>query len=126
MKNAKYIVLGLLMSMSLSLSARMYTVGEKIYVNVNQSDKVGDWSQADAKLFIVLYQSTDKSNSKKWIHLTATGSGSKIFEGTLPSDIRPWYDEAYMVREDPNTLNIWNQSCEFYIPDNYNPETGKG
>lgn len=125
-KKTRYIVLGLLMSLSLSMSARMYTVGEKIYVNVNQSDNVGDWSQADAKLFIVLYQSTDKSNSKKWIHLTATGSGSKIFEGTLPSDIRSWYDEAYMVREDPNTLNIWNQSCEFYIPDNYNPETGKG
>ena len=96
----KYIILGLLMIVSLSVSARMYSVGEKIYVNVVQNDKRGDWSQANAKLFIVLYQSTDKSNSEKWIHLTESSAGSKVFAGTLPSDIRAWYDQAYMVRED--------------------------
>ena len=120
MKNVRYIVLGLLLSTTLSVSARMYKAGEKVYINAVQSDGLGDWSQANAKLFLYFYQSTNTSNSE-WVALSRVGT-SNLFEGTL-NPYHPWYDRVSVIRKSPSgTINNWsdrwNQSCDIIIPDN--------
>lgn len=125
-KKTKYIVLGLLMSMTLSVNARMYTAGEQVYLNSDQSDsEVSDqkfnWKNDNAKLFLYFFQSTNASNNE-WMTLNPTESGSNVFVGTM-SGSNPWYDRVIVVRKDPsgtagNWDNKWNQSCDINIPDN--------
>ncbi len=125
-KKTKYIVLGLLMSMTLSVNARMYTAGEQVYLNSDQSDsEEGDqkfnWKNDNAKLFLYFFQSTNASNNE-WMTLNPTEPGSNVFVGTM-SGSNPWYDRVIVVRKDPNGTagnwdNKWNQSCDINIPDN--------
>ena len=119
--NIKYILLlcTLLIS-AVRANARMYHSGEKIYVNAVQNDGLGDWSQANAKLFLYFYQSTGSSNSE-WVELSRVGT-SNVFEGTLVPN-NPWYDRVSVIRKGPegtagNWNNRWNQSCDIIIPDN--------
>ena len=122
----KYIVLGLLMSMTLSVNARMYTAGEQVYLNSDQSasevsDQKFNWKNDNAKLFLYFFQSTNASNNE-WITLNPTEPGSNVFVGTM-SGSNPWYDRVIVVRKDPsgtagNWNNKWNQSCDINIPDN--------
>lgn len=126
MKNAKYIVLGCLMSMSLSLSARMYKAGETVYINSDQnssseSDQKFNWKDANAKLFLYFFQSTSTGNYE-WVTMTATESGSNVFVGSI-NGAHPWYDRVIVVRKSPsgtagNWNDKWNQSCDITIPDN--------
>ena len=125
-KKTKYIVLGLLMSMTLSVNARMYTAGEQVYLNSDQSDsEEGDqkfnWKNDNAKLFLYFFQSTNASNNE-WMTMNPTEPGSNVFVGTM-SGSNPWYDRVIVVRKDPsgtagNWDNKWNQSCNINIPDN--------
>ena len=125
-KKTKYIVLGLLMSMTLSVNARMYTAGEQVYLNSDQSDsEEGDqkfnWKNDNAKLFLYFFQSTNASNNE-WMTMNPTEPGSNVFVGTM-SGSNPWYDRVIVVRKDPNGTagnwdNKWNQSCDINIPDN--------
>ena len=122
----KYIVLGLLMSMTLSVNARMYTAGEQVYLNSDQSasevsDQKFNWKNDNAKLFLYFFQSTNASNNE-WITLNPTEPGSNVFVGTM-SGSNPWYDRVIVVRKDPsgtagNWDHKWNQSCDINIPDN--------
>ena len=122
----KYIVLGLLMSMTLSVNARMYTAGEQVYLNSDQSasevsDQKFNWKNDNAKLFLYFFQSTNASNNE-WMTLNPTEPGSNVFVGTM-SGSNPWYDRVIVVRKDPsgtagNWDNKWNQSCDINIPDN--------
>jgi len=127
----RYIVLGLLMSLALSVSARMYEVGEQVYVNVLQSGVDGnDWSKDNAKLFLYFFQSTDNTKSM-WVSLSPIESGSKVYVGTMPSNIEPWYDLVSVVRKSStgtadNWNDRWNQSCDINIPNNYNPDDNTG
>ena len=131
MKTTRYIVLGLLLSATLSVSARMYTAGEQVYVNVLQSGVEGnDWSTADAKLFLYFFQSTNTSKNI-WVSLSPIEDGSKVYVGTMPQNIEPWYDRVSVVRKKPNGTagnwdDRWNQSCDIRIPDNYNPNDNTG
>ena len=125
-KNVKYIVLGLLMSMTLSVNARMYTAGEQVYLNSDQSasevsDQKFNWKNDNAKLFLYFFQSTNASNNE-WMTLNPTEPGSNVFVGTM-SGSNPWYDRVIVVRKDPNGTagnwdHKWNQSCDINIPDN--------
>ena len=122
----KYIVLGLLMSMTLSVNARMYTAGEQVYLNSDQSasevsDQKFNLKNDNAKLFLYFFQSTNASNNE-WITLNPTEPGSNVFVGTM-SGSNPWYDRVIVVRKDPsgtagNWDHKWNQSCDINIPDN--------
>ena len=122
----KYIVLGLLMSMTLSVNARMYTAGEQVYLNSDQSasevsDQKFNWKNDNAKLFLYFFQSTNASNNE-WITLNPTEPGSNVFVGTM-SGSNPWYDRVIVVRKDPsgtagNWDHKWTQSCDINIPDN--------
>lgn len=122
----KYIVLGFLMSMTLSVNARMYTAGEQVYLNSDQSasevsDQKFNWKNDNAKLFLYFFQSTNASNNE-WITLNPTEPGSNVFVGTM-SGSNPWYDRVIVVRKDPsgtagNWDHKWTQSCDINIPDN--------
>lgn len=131
MRTTRYIVLGLLMTLALNLSARMYEVGEQVYVNVLQSGVDGnDWSKDNAKLFLYFFQSTDNTKSM-WVPLSPIESGSKVYVGTMPSNIEPWYDLVSVVRKSStgtagNWNDRWNQSCDINIPNNYNPDDNTG
>ena len=110
-------ILGLLMSLALGVSAREYVKGEKVYVNVKQSDAVGDWSKAGAKLFLYFYQSW--ASDTKWLQLTQVEGDiyAVTMENTTP------YDRVLVVRKSSsgtggNWDNIWNQSKDITIPDN--------
>ncbi len=128
---AKYIVLGCLIGMALSVQARMYTVGEQVYVNVLQEGVAGnDWSKDNAKLFLYFFQSTNRSKNV-WLTLTPTEAGSKVYVGTMPSNIEPWYDRVSVVRKSSsgtagNWNDRWNQSCDIKIPEYYNPDDNSG
>lgn len=123
---ARYIVLGLLMSLSLSLSARTYKAGEYIYINTDQSSSQEsgqqfNWKNDGAKLFLYFFQSTNTGNNE-WVTMSATESGSNVYSGTM-SGSHPWYDRVIVVRKDPNGTagnwdHKWNQSCDINIPDN--------
>ncbi len=123
---AIYIVLGLLMSLSLSLSARTYKAGESIYINTDQSSSQEsgqqfNWKNDGAKLFLYFFQSTATGNNE-WVTMSATESGSNVYSGTM-SGTHPWYDRVIVVRKDPNGTagnwdHKWNQSCDINIPDN--------
>lgn len=114
------------MSMTLSVNARMYTAGEQVYLNSDQSDsEEGDqkfnWKNDNAKLFLYFFQSTNASNNE-WMTMNPTEPGSNVFVGTM-SGSNPWYDRVIVVRKDPsgtagNWDNKWNQSCNINIPDN--------
>ena len=126
MKNGKYIVLGLLMSMALNVHARMYTAGEQVYINSDQSaskesDQKFNWKSDNAKLFLYFYQSTATGNNE-WVTMNETESGSDVFVGTMGGN-HPWYDRVIVVRKSPsgtagNWNDKWNQSCDINIPDN--------
>ena len=114
------------MSMTLSVNARMYTAGEQVYLNSDQSDsEVSDqkfnWKNDNAKLFLYFFQSTNASNNE-WMTMNPTEPGSNVFVGTM-SGSNPWYDRVIVVRKDPsgtagNWDHKWTQSCDINIPDN--------
>lgn len=111
----RYIIAGLLMSVALSVSARTYVNGERIYINVNQSF---NWRNDNAKLYVYLFQSW--SSGTKWAELSAlTGD---IYEGTISTNGEEYYDRIIVVRKDPNNAGtgwggtIWNQTCDIEIP----------
>ena len=114
MKNARYIVLGCLMSLALSVQARVYVAGEKVYVNVNQSF---NWADADAKLFLYFFQSWDSGT--RWLEMTQ--EQGDVYAVTMPVDAM--YDRVIVVRKTPtgtagNWNDRWNQTCSIEIPDN--------
>ena len=111
----KYIVLGLLMTFALSVSARMYPEGDVIFVNVQQADGIGNWAKDNAKLFAYLYQESNSSNNV-WIRLNPIKSGSTIYYGTMPSGKAPWFDKAQIIRQSPSGEE-WNKSGVMDIPD---------
>lgn len=122
----RYIVLGLLMTFALSVSARMYTAGEQVYINSDQSSSSEtsqqfNWKDANAKLFLYFFQSTNAGNYE-WVTMQAVELGSNVFVGTMSGN-HPWYDRVIVVRKDPNGTAgnwdyNWNQSCDIVIPDN--------
>ena len=121
-KTIKYIVLlCALLSQAVHIDARMINAGEKVYINSYQSDGVGDWSQANAKLFLYFFQSTSPSNCE-WVELSRVETGSKYFVGTITPNYS-WYDYVIVVRKSESGTagwdNVWNQSCDIEIPDNW-------
>ena len=122
-KAIKYIVLScVLLCVAVHVDARMIASGEKVFINASQSDGVGDWSQANAKLFLYFFQSTSPSNSE-WVELSRVEEGSNYFVGTLvPYHL--WYDRVSVIRKSEsgsagNWDDRWNQSCDIEIPDNW-------
>ncbi len=112
--NAKYIVLGLLVSLTLSMQARSFVAGEEIYVNMQQDF---DWSTANAKLYLYLFN----ANSNMWLDLTQ--ENGKLYKGTFSSNCS--YDQAIVVRKNPanaghDWTGVWTQTGDIDIVDDWN------
>lgn len=114
MRNAKYIVLGLLMSMAVGVSARNFVQGEEIYVNAQQDF---DWSTANAKLYLYLFNSTGNT----WLDLTQ--EDNKIYKAVFPTSCS--YSTVIVVRKNPANAGhdwngVWNQTSDMDIPNDWN------
>ena len=114
MRNAKYIVLGLLMSMAVGVSARNFTKGEEIYVNAQQDF---DWSIANAKLYLYFFNSSGNT----WLDLTQ--ENGKIYKAVFSAASA--YDNVIVVRKNPANAShdwtgVWNQTADINIPNDWN------
>lgn len=113
MKNARYIVFGLLISMALSMSARIFVQGEEIYVNAKQSDAIGDWSKDGAKLYLYFFENTNY----EWVQLTK--ADGDIYKATFAS--AHTYSKVIVVRGTAADWGSkWNQSPDIDIPNDWN------
>ena len=113
MKNARYIVFGLLISMALSMSARTFVQGEEIYVNAKQSDAIGDWSKDGAKLYLYFFENTNY----EWVQLTK--ADGDIYKATFAS--AHTYSKVIVVRGTAADWGSkWNQSPDIDIPNDWN------
>lgn len=116
MKNStKYIVLALLMSATLSLSARDFVQGDRIYVQPIQSDAIGDWGKDGANLFLYLFGG---SSGTSWLKLNLSVGG--VYAATFTANCN--YNKVIVVRKsntdtNANWNNVWNQTCDLTIPD---------
>lgn len=111
----RYLVLGLLMSLALGVSAREFVKDEQVFVNVNQDF---NWGTANAKLFLYFYQTWD--NDTYWLELHQVNGN--FYAATWDKDVV--FDRAIIVRKEPsgtsgNWNNRWNQTCSFDIPNDY-------
>ena len=112
--NAKYIVLGLLVSLTLSIQARSFVAGEELYVNMQQDF---DWTTDNAKLYLYLFNST----GNMWLDLTQ--ENGKLYKGTFSSNCS--YDQAIVVRKNPanaghDWTGVWTQTGDIDIVDDWN------
>ena len=110
----RLIVLSLSVILTLSTYARVYSAGEKVYVNVQQDF---NWSDASAKLYLYFFQSWDTDT--KWMELTHLSGNLYV----MTWDADAVYDRVIVVRKDPATPGanwsgtIWNQTCNLTIPE---------
>ena len=115
MKNTRYIVLALLMSAALSLSARDFIQGDRIYVQPIQSDAIGNWGKDGANLFLYLFGG---SSGASWLKLNFSAGG--VYAATFTANVN--YNKVIVVRKsntdtNANWNNVWNQTCDLTIPD---------
>ncbi len=116
MKNGKYIILGLLMTLALNISARTFRTGEELYVNMQQSF---DWTSDGAILYLYLF---DNNGHNTWLNLTQ--ENGKLYKGTVSS--QKDYTTAIVVRKNPSNPakqfdgDVWNQTEDMNIPDDWN------
>ena len=113
MKTIKYIVsLAAVCMLAMSVSARTFEPGEKIYVNTDQTIREGggniNWTDANAKLFLCIFKYG--GSNLKWV--TLSEENGKIYGGEIPAGD---YDIFIVVRKEPsgtpdNWNNIWTQT----------------
>ena len=121
-----FIAICMLTGMVLTLHARMYQFGEQVYINTDQTSYhvAGldiNWKDADAKLFLYFFQSTNDTHYE-WVTLTSLEPSSNVYRGTLVCTY-PWYDKVIVVRKAPYGFEgdwdyVWTQTCDINIPDN--------
>ena len=112
MKTTRYIVLTLLASLALSLNARDFVNGEKIYVNTQQE---WNWTNDNANLFLYLFGGT---SGEKWLKLSQVTGAHYVATFTANGN----YAKVIVVRKsntdaNANWNNVWNQTCDLTIPE---------
>lgn len=117
-KKTKYIVLGLLMSMTLSVNARTFLANDQIRVHTDQSfhDAQFQWDKDYAVLWLYMYG----PSGNEWIKLNYVSPG--LFVANMPQGKN--YDHLILVRKDSNKPDasfndggVWNRTCRLTIPD---------
>ena len=117
MKNGKYIVLGLLMSMTLSVNARTFLANDEIRVYTDQTYHDGEihWDWDYSVLWLYLFN-TDNSNTL-WLQLQYVEDN--WFSATIPAGSD--FNRLILVRKASGKGSGWsdivNQTCNIQIPD---------
>ncbi len=114
MRTTRYLLVALLAVIALGINARTFYKGEEIYVNVQQSDEIGDWSKDGAKIYLYFFEG---SNKYEWLELQK--ENGSIYKGTISSERS--YPNVIVVRgAAPNWESKYNQSPDMEIPDEWN------
>lgn len=117
MKNGKYIVLGLLMSMALNVHARTFLANDEIRVYTDQSYHDGEihWDWDYSVLWLYLFN-TGNSNSL-WLQLQYVEDN--WFSATIPAGSD--FNRLVLVRKASGKGSGWSdivdQTCNIQIPD---------
>ena len=117
MKNVKYIVLGLLMSMALNVHARTFLANDEIRVYTDQSYHDGEihWDWDYSVLWLYLFN-TGNSNSL-WLQLQYVEDN--WFSATIPAGSD--FNRLVLVRKASGKGSGWSdivdQTCNIQIPD---------
>ncbi|MBQ3716881.1 MAG: hypothetical protein II901_00645 [Paludibacteraceae bacterium] len=114
MRTTRYLLVALLAVIALGINARTFYKGEEIYVNVQQSDEIGDWSKDGAKIYLYFFEG---SNKYEWLELQK--ENGSIYKGTISSERS--YPNVIVVRgAAPNWESKYDQSPDMEIPDEWN------
>ena len=116
MRGKRYIVLAALFTfIAMSVQARMFEQGEKIYVNADQTfhDGCFNWANDNAKISLYLWKKS-VTGSEQWVTLSVeTGA---LFSGDVPAGD---FDRCIIVRgsQAASWTGKWNQTGNLTIPD---------
>ncbi len=118
MKTIKYIVsLAAVCMLAMSVSARTFEQGEKIYVNADQSFHDGNgnynWTKDNAKLYLYIFKKVGNQESNQtWV--TLSQEKGDIYGGEVPAGE---YNVCIVVRGTaPNWGGKWNQTDDMGFP----------
>ncbi len=107
MKYKSLITVFLLLA-GISCYGRTFLSGETIYVNVQQNDGLGDWSQAGAHLFLYIWNNSGDA----WVALSQYEN--KLYSGLMPAG--DWTNFIVVRKSNTdavgNWTNVWNQTCD--------------
>ena len=119
MKTIRYILtLAVVSLLSVSVSARQFEQGEKIYVNSDQSFHDGsgnyNWAKDNAKLYLYIFKKEGSSESnQKWV--TLSKEEGNTYGGEIPSGE---YNKCIVVRgTSADWSGKWNQTGDMEFPD---------
>lgn len=120
MKTIKYIVsLAAVCLLAMSVSARTFEQGEKIYVNTDQTIREGggkfNWKDANANLFLYIWKG--ENSNVQWVPLAA--ENGNIYSGVVP--VAADYEKCIVVRKNSSDSNkdwnnVWDQTKNMLIP----------
>ena len=109
----KVVILGILLSVAIGLNARTFAKGEEVYVNVKQSDGIGNWAKDGAKLYLYLF----KDPKNEWIELVL--ESGDLYKAVISQDCT--YDYCIVIRGTAAGWgSVWNKTEDIYIPDEWN------
>ena len=128
-KKARYIVLGLVMSLALSVQARVFLAGDQIRVHTDQTkthDSSTDPSEAEHMFkwddgYAVLWLYLFGTSGNEWVKLNYLEDG--LFVADMPAGKN--YDHLILVRKNPaypdasfsdDSNVMWNRTCDLEIP----------
>ena len=117
MKTIKYIVsLAAVCMLAMSVSARTFEQGEKIYVNVKQSF---DWRQDNAYLFLYVWYKNAQgvTSNEQWLSVTQEKDDIYVCEIPVAGE----YNWCIFIRKEKNTHN-WDDGWKTQTKDSYIPD----
>ena len=107
-------VMGVLLTLALSVNARSFVAGEEIYVNAQQDF---DWSTDGAKLYLYCFNSTGNT----WLDLTQ--ENGKIYKAVFSA--AGSFSQVIVVRKNPanathDWTGVWTQTGDIDLIDDWN------
>ena len=114
MRTTRYIAFSIFLGCAFMLNARNYAKNEEIFVNVNQSDGIGNWAKDGAKIYLYFF---DDSGKNKWLELKQ--ANGYIYRGVIPE---AWsFPKVIVIRgTSASWEGKWNQSENIDIPADWN------
>ncbi len=110
----RYFITALLLSLFISLSARVVEQGDMLYVDVNQSHESLNWSADNAHIYMYIWRSWTTGDA--WVELDRIMGN--IYGAEIPAGL---WDRCVIIRKEKAEAswnNVWNQSCNIVIAEN--------